>query len=180
MDSRSVFFDEWLRSLREQYKYVVRNNDAVTLPTLTAVMQNVGFGEDELAQLRIEATMHVDDIPPDFKPDLQILDQAQAAQPHPAECICPQCMPIDEDAHDADGQPKAPDPEAAASDTGAVFPVAVISPAEDEEPDPITFEDSLDLREDTVDTDADAQDTAEADSADAEEDPDAPAQMNLF
>lgn len=180
MDSRSVFFDEWLRSLREQYKHVVRNNDAVTLPTLTAVMQNVGFGEDELAQLRIEATMHVDDIPQDFRPDLQILDQAQAPQPHPAECMCPQCMPIDEAAHDADGQPKVPDPEAAASDTSKTFPVAVIGPTEDEEPDPLTFEDSLDLREEAVDTDADAQDTAEEDSADAEEDPDAPAQMNLF
>ncbi len=180
MDSRSVFFDEWLRSLREQYKHVVRNNDAVTLPTLTAVMQNVGFGEDELAQLRIEATMHVEDIPQDFKPDLQILDQAQASQPHPAECMCPQCMPIDEAAHDADGQPIVPDPEAAASDTSSAFAVAVIGPAEDEEPEPLTFEDSLDLREDAADTDADGQDTAEEDSADAEEDPDAPAQMNLF
>jgi len=179
MDSRSVFFDEWLRSLREQYKHVVRNNDRVTLPTLTAVMQNVGFGEDELAQLRIEATMHVDDIPPDFRPDLQILDQAQAAQPHPAECICPQCMPIDEDAHDADGQPKVPDPEAAA-DTGHTFPVVPLSSAEDEEPDPLTFEDSLDLREDAADTLADAQEPAAEDSADAEEDPDAPAQRSLF
>ena len=33
-------------------------------------MQKLGFGEEELAQLRVEATMHVDDdIPADFRPD---------------------------------------------------------------------------------------------------------------
>ena len=89
-------------------------------------------------------------------------------------------MHIDEAAPRCDGQPKVPDPEAAASERVAPSPLRVIGPAEDEEPDPLTFEDSLDLREDAADTDADAQDSTEEDSADAEEDPDAPAQMNLF
>ena len=48
MDQRSVFFEEWLQSLREQYKHVVRHGDLVTLPTLSAVMGRVGFSEDEL------------------------------------------------------------------------------------------------------------------------------------
>lgn len=174
MDSRSVFFDEWLRSLREQYKHVVRSNDTVTLPTLTAVMQNVGFGEDELAQLRVEATMHVDDVPDDFKPDMQILDPAPA--PHPAECLCPDCMPIDEAGHDVDGQPIEPDPEAASADTGHIFAVAPLNPAEDEDPDPLTFEDSLDVQAESENLEAEAM----AENESAEDDPDAPAQMNLF
>ncbi len=178
MDSRSVFFDEWLRSLREQYKHVVRSNDMVTLPTLTAVMQNVGFGEEELAQLRVEATMHVDDVAEDFKPDMQILDPVPA--PHPAECLCPQCMTIDEAAHDADGQPVAPDQEAASADTGHTFAVAPLNPADDEEPDPLTFEDSLDTRAGIDDAEADAPRSADDESADADDDPDAPAQMSLF
>ena len=37
MDQRSVFFDDWLSSLREQYKYVLRQDDRVTLPSLTTV-----------------------------------------------------------------------------------------------------------------------------------------------
>ena len=51
MDQQSVFFGEWIRSLREQYKYVVRSRDQVTLPSLTAVLHQVGFTDDELAQL---------------------------------------------------------------------------------------------------------------------------------
>ncbi len=90
---RSVFFDEWIKSLREQYKYVIRNNDQVTLPSLTTVMHNVGFSDDELAHLRVEATMHVDAVGADYVPDLTVLDQPTAGQPHPAECLCPQCIP---------------------------------------------------------------------------------------
>lgn len=180
MDSRSVFFDEWLSSLREQYKHVVRSNDRVTLPTLTAVMQNVGFGEKELAQLRIEATMHVDDIPQDFTPDMSILDPARASQPHPAECLCPQCMTIDEAAHDADGQPIVPDPEAAASDPGHTFPVAAMNPAEDGETDPQTFEDSLDADAGSEAVDYDARDSTDDENADDDEDPDAPQQISLL
>ena len=178
MSSHSVFFDEWLRSLREQYKYVVRNNDRVTLPTLTAVLQNVGFGEDELAQLRLEATMHVDDVPHDFKPDLQILNPPPG--PHPAECMCPQCMPIDEAGHDADGQPIDPDPEAASADAGHTFRAAPISAVEDDEPDPETFEDSLNAADGGDEVESDAQVSTDAERAADDEDPDAPAQMSMF
>ena len=70
MDQRSVFFEEWLRSLREQYKHVVRTDDQLTLRSLTAVMHNVEFGEAELTQLRLEATMHVDDVGTDYVADV--------------------------------------------------------------------------------------------------------------
>ena len=78
MDPRSVFHEEWLRSLREQYKHIVRNDDRVTLPSLTAVMQRLGFRDDELAQLRIEATMHMDDVGEDFSADMNILNESES------------------------------------------------------------------------------------------------------
>ena len=176
VDSRSVFFDEWLRSLREQYKHVVRNNDQVTLPTLTAVMQNVGFGEEELAQLRVEATMHVDDVPSDFRPDMNILDASLG--PHPAECQCPDCIPIDESAHDADGQPKAVDPEALDADTGHTFAVMPLNPGADDEPDPQTFADILSAAEASEADESDAQ--VSADTERGADEPDAPQQQSLF
>ena len=88
MDSDSVFFEEWLRSLREQYKHVVRSGDAVTLPTLTAVLENLGFGEDELAQLRLDATMRVDDTADDFVAGFaDILDPLLKRRIRPSVCV---------------------------------------------------------------------------------------------
>ena len=179
MDGRSVFFEEWLNSLREQYKHVVRNVDRVTLPTLTAVMQNVGFTEDELLQLRLEATIHIDDVSDDFVADLDILRTTTAAPPHPNECLCPECAPIDESAFDADGKPLTPDPEEAAYESGHVFPVADYETlGAPDERDPVTFEDSLatDHALDTADLDAEA----DAKQDDESDDPDSRQQMSLF
>ncbi|MCY3980040.1 MAG: hypothetical protein OXG23_18210 [Chloroflexi bacterium] len=178
MDQRSVFHDEWLSSLREQYKQVVRNDDRATLSSLTAVMQNVGFRDDELAQLRIEATMRVDDVPEGFSPDMDILAKTGLTQAHPAECACPECVTVDESKFDKEGQPIAPDPEADEYEAGQVFPVAEIVRSDDaEEVDSITFEDSLAAEAASAPDDA-AESTADADESEA--DPDAPQQMNLF
>lgn len=105
----SVFSDEWRRCLQEQYKHVARNNDKVTEKSLTPLLQDLGFTEDELKQLYIQATMHADAVPDDFQPDLEILAEQSpiemAAQPHPAECTCPDCMAaVDETIHDDEGQ----------------------------------------------------------------------------
>lgn len=178
MDPQSVFHEEWLRSLREQYKHVVRNDDRVTLSSLTAVMCNVGFRESELTQLRIEATMHVDEVGKDFNADLQILSERKAAQAHPAECMCPDCVAVDESQFDAEGQPLAPDPEAKAGETGIVFPAAEFDMSDARaEAEPVTYEDSIA---------ADALRSADADSEPADDedegysDPDAPEQMSLL
>ncbi len=178
MDPRSVFHEEWLRSLREQYKHVVRNDDRVTLPSLTAVMQKLGFREDELAQLRIEATMHVDDVGKNFSADMSSLNEIKAAGAHPAECLCPDCVSVDESLFDAEGQPIAPDPEMAADEAVHVFPVAEYGEIEERrEAEPVTFEDSV--AEETAQTEE-----AESESSDGEDegesDPDAPEQMSLF
>lgn len=109
----SVFSDEWRRCMREQYKYVARTGDEVTRPTLTHVMQKVGFGEDELRQLYIEATMRQDDNADDFVPPADIIEPNAAPEPvsnaHPAECQCPSCIQLDVVPHDADGQPIPPE-----------------------------------------------------------------------
>ncbi len=178
MDPQSVFHEEWLRSLREQYKHVARNDDRVTLKSLSDVMSKVGFRESELAQLRIEATMHVDEVGNDFSADLQILGEHRAAQAHPAECVCPDCVTVDESPFDAEGQPITPDPEAEAGETGIVFPVA-----EFEESDAIAHSESVTF-EDSVAADvlqsAEAETEPAEDEDEGENDPDAPAQMSLF
>ena len=181
MNQRSVFFEEWLRSLREQYKHVLRNEDKVTLPSLTAVMLDVGFGEDELAQLRVEATMHVDDVGPEHRADMNILQAGAFAQPHPAECRCARCLPIDESQFDAEGQPRQPDPEAAQHDAGHVFP---LGPLESIEPadaaEPATFEDSIALSDNADDEAAGGGSLDDSDNGEGEDDPAAPQQISLF
>lgn len=180
MDQRSVFFEEWIRSLREQYKYVVRTDDRVTLPTLTAVLQDVGFGEDELAQLRVEATMRVDDVGADFAPDLDALKGSSTIQAHPAECACPQCKTIDESQYDADGQPLPHDPEKAAHDTGHMYSAVKLD--EDviaEDTRPLTFEDGLKAEADETEDDP-LESDGETGEADENDDPDGPQQMSMF
>lgn len=178
MDSQSVFHEEWLRSLREQYKRVVRNDDRATLSSLTAVMHNVGFRDDELTQLRIEATMHVDNVREDFSPDMDILAKTKLAQAHPAECACPECVTVDESKFDSEGQLIAPDPEAVDYEPGHVFPAAEIAGDDDgEKVASITYEDSLAAAAEP-EHDEEAESSAEADVS--EVDPDAPQQMNLF
>lgn len=108
----SIFADEWRACLREQYKQVIRVNDTPTLESLRQVMYDVGFSDDELAQLRVEATMRADEVPDDFRPDLDILKTpekpAHAEEtflPHPLECQCPACVEANLIPHDEDGQP---------------------------------------------------------------------------
>ncbi len=192
---RSVFFDEWIKSLREQYKYVIRKNDQVTLPSLTKVMHNVGFTDDELNHLRLDATMHVDAVDDDFVPDLGVLDNPPAGQPHPAECLCPQCVPIDESQFDADGQPlKAIDPEEVNHEAGHVFPAAKIEATDDlEDDEPIddvemlepeiddVEEDEIPTFEESLDDDVEAEDDSDdLEDDEPEDDPDAPKQMSMF
>lgn len=124
-DIKDVFGDEWRDCLRAHYQHAVRQDDKVALKTLVPVLQNkIGFGDDELRQLYVEATMHVDDI--DFIPDLDIFERAEiiaqgeaapvpempAFQPHPLECQCPECVRINLVPHNEEGQPLDADQQA--------------------------------------------------------------------
>lgn len=113
----SVFADEWRRCLKEHYKYVISNQDKRTEETLIPIMNRAGFREDDLRQLYLQATMHVDDVADDFVPDMERVapesveaseqtSNEQSFQVHPAECTCPDCMDIVlEEGHDEEGQP---------------------------------------------------------------------------
>jgi hypothetical protein len=55
MSKRSIFFDAWQACLRAHYVHVIRTNDAVTEPTLRAVLLQSGLSEDDLHDLYREA-----------------------------------------------------------------------------------------------------------------------------
>lgn len=108
----SVFADEWRKCLREQYKHVVRNQEKITESSLKLVLNEVGFSENELSEMYVEATMRADAMPDDYVPDLEIVSQKGEAQnepddfqPHPLECQCPACVEVNLRPHDAEGQP---------------------------------------------------------------------------
>lgn len=116
---QSVFEDEWRRCLREHYKSVIRDNDQVTQRTLDGVMHRLGFNDEDLRALYMEATLRADGLPDGFMPDMARV-QPEAPAPHPAECNCPACSPVLdallEAGHDEEGQPLPIDEEAALLD----------------------------------------------------------------
>ena len=70
---QDIFTEEWRDCLVAHYTYVVRMGDQVTERTLRGVMIEAGFGEDELRQLYLLASAHVDDVGADFVPDAELL-----------------------------------------------------------------------------------------------------------
>ncbi len=97
MPRPSIFDDEWRACQREYYKHTVRAGDSRRRAQMADALRSVGFSEEELSALYLAATMHVDDMPDDFLPDLDSLEalrQQRARQPHPDECMCPSCVPV--------------------------------------------------------------------------------------
>src|SRR5258707_10246762 len=72
--AENIFADEWMECLEAHYMHVIRINDKVTEPSLSIVMHSAGFSDAQLAELRVRATMHVDDVGVDFVPDLDVLE----------------------------------------------------------------------------------------------------------
>lgn len=72
--SENIFADDWVECLEAHYMHVVRTKDKVTEPSLSIVMRSAGFTDKQLAELKVRATMHVDDVGEDFVPDLDVLD----------------------------------------------------------------------------------------------------------
>ncbi len=65
----SVFADDWRDCLRAQFRYVIQQQDHHTEESLAAVMLDMGFSEDELHALRLEASIRAEDMPDDFVPE---------------------------------------------------------------------------------------------------------------
>jgi len=79
--SEDIFADEWRACLRAHYMDVMRRQDKLTAESLTYLMlSELSFGEDELRELRVMATMHIDDVGADFVPDMDILDTESKEQ----------------------------------------------------------------------------------------------------
>ena len=69
-DERSIFHEDWRACLRAHYMHVIRINDAVTEPTLHSVLARVGFSDDEIKQMAVEAKMRDTDASLDELPGL--------------------------------------------------------------------------------------------------------------
>ena len=178
MEPRSVFHEEWLRSLREHYKYVIRKDDRVTLTSLTAVMHGVGFRDAELAQLRLDATMHVDDVSDDFCADMSILAETKATTAHPPECAPPERVAEEESQSDGERGPAAPAPAAEDDEAVRVFPAAALDEFDaPKEAESVTFADSVAAEARQVT--AEESELFEREDA-GESDMDSPEQFSLF
>jgi hypothetical protein len=91
MPGNSPFSDDWRDCLRAHFAYTVRMQDVRTEHTLSAVMQEIGFSEAEMRELRVRATLRTEDVPPDFVPDLQAL--AEQSPPEAARVFAVAAVP---------------------------------------------------------------------------------------
>lgn len=69
MSQERIFADDWRDCLRSQYIDVVRQQSEAAITSLSEVLLEAGFNEDELAALRLEATMRAEDMPDDYVPE---------------------------------------------------------------------------------------------------------------
>jgi hypothetical protein len=118
MPGPSPFADDWRDCLRAHYQYVLRSSDTTTERTLVGVLQEVGFSDRELAELKVLATLRSDELPPDFVPDLDALTDAAVQQlqapaaPSPEPAIFAAAFPNPAPDSEAD----APGPDAPPTD----------------------------------------------------------------
>ena len=169
--SENIFADEWVDCLEAHYMHVIRTKDKVTEPSLTIVMHSAGFSDNQLAELRVRATMHVDDVGADFVPDLDVLDIHDHDHQHEHSVLeAPEAhvynIPIEVAPAPTEATPPAAvETVSAAPEIVAEVEVVVDNQVED---DSLTDEDEQQLDEASV------QEEPE------EEDPDAPQQLSLF
>ncbi len=133
MPNPSVFDQEWRDCLRAHYTQVVRNQDTGTERSLHGVMLEAGFREDEIAQLYVQATAHVDDVGADFVPDMGVVAAVELFVA-PA-VVAPEPEPV---APELEVAPEVDAPEAmeaapADAEVEAEIPVAVVKDLVDEE-----------------------------------------------
>ncbi len=78
MPGKSPFSEDWRDCLKAHYTYVIRTDDVRTEKTLRTVLHECGYNDAQINEWYVLATMHVDDVDPDFVPDLELV-QAEAA-----------------------------------------------------------------------------------------------------
>lgn len=161
--SENIFAEDWVACLEAHYMHVIRINDKVTEPSLSIVMHSAGFTDAQLAELRVRATMHVDQVGADFVPDLGVLDTHDHAHEAPTPAEAPiYNIPIDLNA---------------AAPTSMVVETPVEVEAE--------LGDEVEVEEVNAELEMDAETQDDLDGLLQEEeppkpDPDAPQQLSLF
>lgn len=78
MPGKSPFSEDWRDCLKAHYTHVIRTNDVRTEKTLRTVLHECGYNDAQINEWYVLATMHVDDVDPDFVPDLELV-QPEAA-----------------------------------------------------------------------------------------------------
>jgi len=189
MDNKSPFTDDWRESLQEHYKDVVRRNDALTEKTLVGVLHDVGFTDDMLRELKLEATMRAEDLADDFVPDLDAHLHDHSHEHHHEEVEEPEPQvhsgvtlePPDEDDMPPTVEEEITEGEALNGDeavemAGADGNITVIEKATNEANHEDDTEDESDA---SVDTASEVGDTPDEDDQ-PEDDADAPQQISMF
>ncbi|MBN8637060.1 MAG: hypothetical protein J0M07_17160 [Anaerolineae bacterium] len=90
MPGKSPFSEDWRDCLKAHYTHVIRTNDVRTEKTLRTVLHECGYNDAQINEWYVLATMHVDDVDPDFVPDLELV-QAEAA---PVMVAVPEMPPV--------------------------------------------------------------------------------------
>ena len=74
------------------FQQMARAGDAAQRQHARDLMREAGFSDAEITAHYVDATMHMDHLPDDFTPDLDLIEtKREAAKPHPFECTCPSC-----------------------------------------------------------------------------------------
>jgi hypothetical protein len=96
MKRHDIFREERIDALRAQFIKNARGTDRSRVQGVARLLQAEGFSPEEVVALYVEATLHVDDLPPGFVPDLDaVMDIKASHDPHPLECVCLSCKPVD-------------------------------------------------------------------------------------
>ncbi|MBE2182845.1 MAG: hypothetical protein IAE89_05420 [Anaerolineae bacterium] len=81
MPGPSPFADDWRECLIVHYQYTVHQQDIATERTLSEIMRGVGFSDEQLAELKVLATIRAEEMPPDFVPDVELLVAMAQTEP---------------------------------------------------------------------------------------------------
>lgn len=88
----NIFADDWREQQETQFQYIARVGTPEQRISMRIIMHDLGYTDEQLDLLYLHATMHQDELPLDFVPDVNLIDRLRNVR-HPNECVCPACKP---------------------------------------------------------------------------------------
>jgi predicted component of viral defense system (DUF524 family) len=76
----SIFSQDWRDCLDAHYRDVVQRGDTVTESSLSMILYQLGYREDELKEMKLYATMRTENLQADFIPTLDVPSFAMVEQ----------------------------------------------------------------------------------------------------